>query len=201
MFRVVENIRRKHLDWVQTILARKNWTQHRLAKEAGVSPSALNKFINDPSETRTLNSYTVEKLALASGMPLQANKEPSGKATADVGNEAELVPAADPLVISYIRGNNAVDAWEVRSRALELAGYLPGDILIVDRTTMPSRGDIVVAEIRGRSSGPEIVVRIFESPFLISATMDASLITPILINHDVIIRGVIAHSIRNRRAA
>lgn len=200
MFRVVENVRLKHLDWVHSILATKKWTQHRLAKEAGLSPSALNKFIKDPTNSRTLGSYSIEKLEMASGIPLPVGRQHS--LPADTGPppaEAELLTDESHLP-EFMRGTGTMQVWMVKSRALELVGYIPGDLMLTDRST-PLRGQIVVAEVPGRDGGRDIVIRRYEPPILVSATTDPSLLSPILMNQDVVILGVMAHSVRNREAA
>lgn len=201
MFRVVENIRQKHLDWMQRVIATTGWSQHRLAKEVGLSASALNKFFKDPTDTRTLNSYSIEKIETKTGILLSADpgrglREPPSRAF-------ELEPADNGStdVASAKEGRNGVDAWVLRTRALELAGYIPGDTLIVDQHVAPQHGDVVVAQVGNRNGEAETVIRIFEQSFLIAATMDPAYLSPILINKDVAIMGVVISSFRSRRAA
>lgn len=200
MFRVVENVRQKHLDWVNSILASTGWSQHRLAKEADLSASALNKFLKDPTNTRTLNSFSVEKLERASGVPLGRSPgsfmEPEGQKF-----EIERIDDLGSMAQAMKQGRNGVDAWLIKTRALELAGYMPGDTLIVDQGLTAQHGDVVVAQIYDRNGDAETVVRIYEGSFLIAATTDPALISPIFINKDVLIRGVGIANFRNRRAA
>jgi len=200
MFRVVENVRQKHLDWVNSILSLTGWSQHRLAKEADLSPSALNKFLKDPTSSRTLNSFSIEKLERASGVPLtrggNAMAEPKGPSY-----EVERIDDLGIMAQALKQGRNGVDAWQMKTRALELAGYIPGDTLVVDQGLTPQLGDVVIAQIYDRNGDAETVVRIFEGSFLIAATTDPALISPIFINKDVLIRGVCIGSARNRRAA
>jgi SOS-response transcriptional repressor LexA len=200
MFRVVENVRRKHLDWVNSILASTGWSQHRLAKEADLSPSALNKFLKDPTDTRTLNSFSLEKLERASGIPLSRGTGAFTEAETP-GYEVERIDDLGTMAQAMKQGRNGVDAWRMKTRALELAGYIPGDTLIVDQGVTPQMGDVVIAQIYDRNGEAETVVRIFEGSFLIAATTDPALISPIFINKDVLIRGVCIASTRNRRAA
>lgn len=200
MFRVVENVRQKHLDWVNSILASTGWSQHRLAKEAGLSASALNKFLKDPTSTRTLSSFSIEKLERATGTLLARGAmgmaEPEGR-----DHEVERIDDLNAMAQAMKQGRNGVDAWLMKTRALELAGYIPGDTLIVDQGVSPNLGDVVIAQIYDRNGEAETVVRIFEGSFLIAATTDPALISPIFINKDVLIRGVAIASLRDRRAA
>lgn len=200
MFRVVENVRQKHLDWINFILASTGWSQHRLAKEADLSASALNKFLKDPTNSRTLNSFSVEKLERASGVPL--GRTAGSFAEKDGPHyEIELIDDLGSVAHAMKQGRNGVDAWLIKTRALELAGYLPGDTLIVDQSVTPQHGDVVVAQLYDRNGDAETVVRIYEGSFLIAATTDPALLSPIFINKDVLIRGVGITSFRNRRAA
>ncbi|MGI2031968.1 LexA family protein [Rhizobium panacihumi] len=183
------------MDWVASILASKHWTPHRLAVEAGLSPSALNKFLKDPTGTRTLNSYSVEKLVAASGMALDGMIATPPRQGVDA--EAKLVPAPD----RFKDMGNVVSFWEVCTRALELVGYVPGDILVVDESLDARPGDIIVAKVFDRSGNSEFIVRIYEQSYLRAATTDPDVMVPILMSKDVQICGVMVHSVRNRRAA
>lgn len=208
MFRVVENVRKKHLDWVNFILSHRRWSARRLAVEAEIDPSTISRFLNDPTQSRMLNSYSIEKIEKASGVPAfetSADTLPRaavGYADGDgkpyeLGADAGLKEAISALK----HGRNGVDPWVLQSRCLETAGYIPGDVLIVDLNAVPQNGDIVCAEIFDRNGQPETVFRIFEHPFLITATMDASRLTPTLIDKSVVVRGVVVSSLRERRAA
>ncbi len=201
MFRVVDNVRQKHLDWVNSILASRGWKQHRLAKEAGLSPSALNKFINDPTGTRTLNSYSIEKIESATGVPLTVRGAPVDRREHSESGEIAPVASGSELIAAAKHGKNGVDAFEMKARVLELAGYIPGDVLVVDENATPQPGDVVLAEHFDRNGQSEMIVRIYETSFLVAATMDPAYLSPILINKDVHVRGVVIASIRKRRAA
>lgn len=208
MFRVVENVRRKHMDWVNFILEQRNWSRRRLAVEAGIDPSTLTRFLADPTGSRMLNSYSIEKIEQASGIPaFQTDMTGLPQATQGM-EEGDASPfqseEANPLAtaITALRcGKNGVDPWVLHSRCLENVGYVPGDILIVDLNAVPANGDIVCAQLYDRNGKAETIFRIFEHPFLISATMDPAQLMPVLVDKNVLIRGVVISSIRERRAA
>lgn len=208
MFRVVENVRKKHLDWVNFILSHKRWSARRLAVEAEIDPSTLSRFINDPTQSRMLNSYSIEKIERASGVPAfetSASALPLPVAGFGEGDGEPYHLSTDASLrdaISALKhGRNGVDPWVLKSRCLETAGYIPGDVLIVDLNAVPQNGDIVCAQVFDRNGQPETVFRIYEHPFLITATMDPAKLTPLLIDKSVIIRGVVVSSLRERRAA
>lgn len=207
MLCVVENVRKKHLDWINFILETKGWKPHHLASVSGVDASTLSRFFDrtNPLSTRTLNSRSVELIAEASGIPpFETNIPQPIRGVADRESEAyeaEKVTSTNEAVKALQGARNGVDAWVMRSRALEAAGYLPGDILVVDMNAAPQSGDVVCAEILDRSGKPEMVMRILERPFLVAATFDPSLFKPMLIDGDrVTVRGVVIASFRERRA-
>lgn len=206
MFRVVENVRQRHLDWVNFILQTRNWSRNRLSKEAGINPSTLTKFFNGRDGTGLLQSYTIERIQQASGIPAFETSLPQVQRglseDESVRYEAEVTSAVPPAVEALRGARNGVDPWILRSRALEAAGYLPGDILIVDLNAAPRSGDVVCAQVYDRAGKAETVMRVYEHPFLVAATFDPSLFKPLLVDNDrVQVRGVVVASFRERRAA
>jgi SOS-response transcriptional repressor LexA len=88
--------------------------------------------------------------------------------------------------------------WTLRSRALEVAGYLPGDVLIVDLNARPDDGDVVCAQVYERDNA-ETLFRIYEAPYLQAATYQRGLFKPLLVDgRRVVLRGVVVASIRPR---
>jgi hypothetical protein len=205
MFCVVENVRRKQLQWISFILEVRGWDLAELARKTERDPSTFSKFFNDPSNVAQLSSKTVERIARASGVqPYESELQPRARGVAEVESapyEAEPLAVIDGAV-SYLRGNtNGVDPWVLRSRSLESAGYMPGDILMVDLNGRPEPGDVVCAQIYDRSGKAETIFRIYEHPFLVAATLDGRLMKPHLVDNDrVVIRGVVIASLRERRA-
>lgn len=66
-----------------------------------------------------------------------------------------------------------VDVWTVRGRGMALAGYMPGDFILVDTHAAErvKAGDAVIAQVYGRN-GARTVFRRFEPPVLVSAGTD-----------------------------
>ena len=204
MLVLVENVRRKQLNWVNAILSHKGWRPSRLAKEAGVDHSTLSKWLNDPVNAAQLNSTTVEKIAVAGGIPpyhAEAIAAPRGFA------EAEAAPflaidADDPFTaaIAALKGGQpGVDAWVMKSRAMETAGFLPGDVLVVDLNAEPRDGDAVCVQLYDRAGRAETAFRIYEAPFLVAASHDPELRRPVLVDNErAVIRGVVIGSFRPR---
>lgn len=207
MLALVENARRKQLAWVEAILAHRKWKPSRLAREAGVDHSTISKWMNDPLNVAQLNTMTVEKLARVGGIePYQTTPPVLARGLAE--SEAEpyraiaTEDAATRAVAAAKGGRNGIDPWILRSRALENAGYMPGDILMVDLNAEPRDGDAVCAQVYDKSGRAETVMRLFEKPFLVAATSDAGLRRPLLVDGErVAVRGVVVASIRPRLAA
>jgi transcriptional regulator with XRE-family HTH domain len=204
MLSLVENVRRKHLNWVQAIMATRHWNPSQLASHADIDHSTLSKFLNDKTSTAQLSSRTIEKLALAGGMPpfqLVPAASPRGFA------EAEATPyeagPMDPMavIIGHITAqSNTIDTWVLQSRALELAGYMPGDVLLVDLNAEPHNGDVVCVQIYDRSGRAETAFRIYEKPYIVAASIDPALRRPMLLDGDhVTARGVVIASLRPRQ--
>lgn len=88
--------------------------------------------------------------------------------------------------------------WIIRRSALDMAGYLPGDVVALDLSISPRPGDIVCATFP--YDGKEVTgLRIFSPPFLLSASSIPQYKNPILIdNVSVIIHGVVMGMYRRR---
>jgi hypothetical protein len=52
---------------------------------------------------------------------------------------------------SLIGDREGIEPWRLNTRALELEGYMPGDIVLVDLNASPQAGDAVYATIREQS--------------------------------------------------
>jgi hypothetical protein len=206
MFCVVENIRRQHLDWLSFVLDNKGWDQAELSRRTGRDPSTFSKFINDPENKAQLSPATVRLIEKVSGLKAFETSVPV-KPRGLAEHESSPYDAAPLTVlndaINALKGGRpGVDAWVLHSRAVEAAGYIPGDVLVVDQAAKAEPGDVVCEQVYDRSGTAETVFRIFEDPFLIAASFNVSLLKPLLVDNDrVAIRGVVVASFRERRAA
>lgn len=206
MLRVVENLRRKQLAWFDAILLHRNWNMSQLAEAARVHPSTLSKFRNDPDNIQELSTRVVSRIEAASGIPAYRTDAPSApRGFADREADPYVTGGPDQLVSAVNAakaGRNGLDPWILKSRALETAGYLPGDVLMVDLNAEPRPGDIVCAQIFDSVDNAQTVFRIFEDPYLVAASLDPMLLKPLHVGRDpVVLRGVVTSSHRPRRAA
>lgn len=177
-----------------------------LARRTKVNPSTFAKFRNDPDNKAMLEDATVSRIEEATGIKAY-ELSISGKARGLADQEssrydAEPLQSLDGAVAALKAGRNGVDPWILRSRCLENVGYMPGDVMMVDLNAKPEPGDVVCAQVYDRTGRADTVFRIFEDPFLIASTMEASLMKPLLIDNDrIVVRGVVIASFRERRAA
>lgn len=203
---------RDHLRaWLREILEKSGETPTELARRAGVHSTTLTRFLSRP-DAPTLSSTTVAKIAHAAGAvtPGPAGAPPP-VVTARGLSDNDAVPyvandqqnARDQAIQRLIAGRNSANAWVLRTDALVLAGYLPGDVVIVDLGATPVAGDVVCAQIyRWREAKADTVFRLFEPPYLVAASLAADLRKPAIVDNDrVIIKGVVTDTLRWRAPA
>jgi SOS-response transcriptional repressor LexA len=200
--------RQKQVDWINAILDQRGWTKTHLARMANLSASTLTKFMAADDE-HTLSSNTLEKIRRASNFELYQSTPvtPQRGTSAQEAIEFDYEMVQDTAISNALRSAasacNQSQIWRLNSRALENAGYLPGDYLLVDASAEPKLGDTVCARLKQtEQTDPTTIIRIFESPFLVPATTDQSLLRPLLLDgQSVTIAGVVVASFRPRRAA
>ncbi|MBL8790541.1 MAG: helix-turn-helix domain-containing protein [Rhizobiales bacterium] len=191
--------------YVLEVLARTGLKQTELAKRAGLDPSTLSRFLSSHSGPR-LRLSTIRRIEKLTGLPFSAGTSPpDGEAHGFSESEALLladnVPDVVAVVLNHLRATHgSVDAWTLKSRALELGAYRAGDILFVKLAASPLKGDVVCAQIYDWSAGrTETVFRIFDPPYLISATADPKLFAPYALDDERVgVKGVVLHCLRNR---
>lgn len=105
-------------------------------------------------------------------------------------------PAPDqrqvPLIGDALGARPGVDIWRIKSTALVLAGYLPGDFILVDTYAAErvKSGDIVVAQVYTRDGAAKTVLRKWMPPALIPAAAPGDIEQVYLVDNDnVSIRG------------
>lgn len=152
----------------------------------------------------------------ALGVPIATILEKAG--TIDPQRAAELAPGfsdsdATPFILGpglaeghAVRsiaealggGRPGIDVWQVKGRAMALAGMLDGDFFLLDthQAERVRAGDVVVAQIYGRT-GAVTVLRRFEPPVLVAASVDpAEARVHIVDGVNVVIRGKVISSWR-----
>lgn len=200
---MTDSIDQRH--YIQTVMQRTGWTQSELASRAGLDPSTLSRFLTGDREGHALRASTIQKIEAVSGIGfgMSAPAPPAVEGFAAPEAEPIRLDSSSPLdavVAALTRGRNNVDPWTLRSRALEGAGYRPGDILLVALDETPLAGDVVCAQLYDWTSNrAETVFRIFQPPYLVAASPDPGLMRPHVVDDGAVqIKGVVINTIRNR---
>lgn len=198
--------REEQVAWVRAVLAYLGVTATQLARKAGIAPSTLHRPLNEPDWNGLLSGRTLEAIADVSGLRpyeyparMRGMVEPEAQPfTFDDSKDA--ADNIDRAVRELTRGRNGRDPWVMKSFALELAGVMPGDIMIVDMNLQPRPHDIVCAQIYDWSgSKAETVFRVYEPPFLVAHSVRTGPEKPLTVDDtSVIIKGVVATILRNR---
>lgn len=190
-------------------------TASSAAKALSLSPSTFTRFMKEPDTSeKTLAASTMDKVEQLR----QANSSNSFPTQAQaqwqtVREEAtQLTISADDevakLVTAIMNGRNGIDAWTLNSRSLELEGFMPGDIVLVDINATPKPGDAVCAQVFDRAhTRAETVMRLFQNAgpvnVLLPRTMDPGTQGALVVDNDrVTIRGVLLpHRLKGKIAA
>lgn len=205
--RALRDAQKRYLELVRS---RTGLSLSEISRRANVSPSTVTRFMNAADYQGTLATLTISQIAEATGVPAAAaamGGVAGGEAFAEGEAEpyvaGEQVGAVDRALAALRLGRNAADPWVLRTRALEDAGYLPGDLVIVDLNAVPAAGDPVCAQVYDwEKMRAETVFRLYEEPYLVGASRDPAFRKPMLVDgKSVVIKGVLTDLLRPRRAA
>lgn len=112
---------------------------------------------------------------------------------------ASLAHSAQVRTLAQDLGERpGVDVWQVKSSAMALGGFLPGDFMLVDthQAERVRAGDVVVAQLYTRT-GASTVLRRFEPPVLVAASADpADARVHVVDGTNVVVRGKVVASWR-----
>ncbi len=202
--------REEQIAWVRAVISYLGISATQLAKRAGIAPSTLQRPLNDPNYTGMLSGKVLSAVASVANLkPLEFPVRPIGL------GEPEAVPfrheetgsIADINVARAVkeltRGRNGRDPWVIRTTALELSGYMPGDVAIVDMNMQPRPRDIVCAQIYDYSRAKaDTVFRVYEPPYLMTNSFRGGISKPVPVDGEtVVIRGVVDGMFRPGRSA
>jgi hypothetical protein len=201
---VLSDERVRHTEWLNWVLARTGKTDSGLAKAAGQSENVLTRFRS--RDGATLSSLTIRLITELTGLPgPESYKLPNlsgfSEETIRYEHQGSTSDPIQRMIAQAIEGRPNASPWLLKSRALEAVGYFPGDILIADQSVSPMAGDVVCAQIYDiKGMTAETVFRLFEPPYLIAASSDASLRKPQLIDNErVLVMATVTETFRPRR--
>lgn len=203
MPKVSDEARRTTRGWLLRVANHTGKSLAALADEAGVARSTLYRAV-DEANPHVPSTVTIAKISALTGFPPPDSYGNGGsrpgfsEAEAEPFRFDEASPELDGLVRQFIGGRPGVDPWVLKTRALELAGYLPGDVVIVDLNARPHRGDVVVAQVYDFShERAQTIWRLYEPPSLVAASADRGLMQAY--RDDAQIKGVVLAMVRPRR--
>lgn len=183
-----------------------NVTPSGLAQKIGIAPSTFTRFLNEPEGSeKTLHATTLDKVEqvrqASSDATFPTQAQGQWQSLREEAEQYRMVEGQDDEISRAIRsliGNrHDIDAWTLRSRALELEGYMPGDIVLVDRSLTPKAGDAVCAQVYDRGHiRADTVMRLFHNAgpvnLLLPHSMDPTAQRPLVVDNErVMIRGVL----------
>lgn len=199
-------------EWLRSVLLHLGWSGSDLAARIDRVPSTINRFLNDPGASHVLSPKTIKAIEAVTGFapftfPQMHPIPKRGFSEADAAH-FEFGQASDDLdldvcVRAILAAKSASDPWVLKTRALEYAGFFAGDVLIVNLSEKARPHDLVCAQIYDWDKGrAETVFRIYEPPYLLSASPAVEFVKPYVVDDDsVVIKGVVTHSLRPRRSA
>jgi SOS-response transcriptional repressor LexA len=114
--------------------------------------------------------------------------------------EGDKGPDIEAMARALGGGRNGIDIWQVKSRAMALAGYLEGDYMLVDtgqRDTCKA-GDVVLAQVYDFNAGAATtILRRYQTPVLLAASADPAEWGVHVVDHNaVVIMGKVVGSWR-----
>ncbi len=191
--------------WLNELLEITKISPSKLADGAGVSDTTITRLLNNPDYTGTLSAETIDRLKEAYKVPGPEEyayaRARAGFAEAertDLHRNSELQDMGKTLLVG--RPPEAT-TWRLRTAALEGAGFLPGDIVVVDPNARPEPHDAVCAHIYDAKRGStETIFRVYDPPYLLAASHDRLAYKPLLVDQErVLIVGVVVASLRPHR--
>lgn len=191
----------RHMAWLDWLVERTGKTLSALARDAGVSPNLLTRKKADGG---LLSGATIELLTATTELPgPDTYLLPSSGMAEDAVPYDSSAPGVDPLIKQMIalalKGRANAAPWHLQTRALEGAGYFPGDVVITDNSVRAYAGDAVVAQ-HYQAGGATTIFRVYEAPYLVSYSGETPRREPMLVDdRTTIVMGPITHSFRARR--
>lgn len=192
--------------WIKAVQTHLGVSLTEMARRAKIAPSTLQRPVNDPAYSGMVSGRTMAAVAKVAGLNvMEFPARMRGLAENDAApfvydDNSDALDNINRAVRELVRGRNGREPWVMKSYALELAGVMPDDIMIVDMNRQPRPRDIVRAEISdwtGQKS--ETVFRIYDPPFLVTHSMRAGIEKPVAVdNAAVVIKGVVDAVLRAR---
>jgi len=181
---IQSHVRGRARAYVDGILKRRGMKSTKFAAEmraAGfdVTASTLYRIIN---EETTADTETLFQLRLYTGEAIDFLETPESKDAARSGfSEPDATRYSADDAPDDLKPGPDQGVWEINTRIVELAGYVPGDMVLFDFTRKAEPGDLVVAQNYNVNRDPErnnaeTLIRVWDPPNLVVRTMDPAIL-------------------------
>lgn len=154
MAKVDQSAAALHREWLRGLPGLTGKSLTAIAEDLGIAKTTLTRPLKpDDPGTSTLSATTIEKIVARYGVappgadPAHFTRPTSGMAE----DAAPYAPASGGTLEKAIEvlteGRAGIDPWVLRTDALELEGFFPGDIVLIDLNATPQPGDMVCAQV------------------------------------------------------
>lgn len=190
---------------IEEALKKPGKTKSGLAKALGRQPSAVTALLSGERELKAREIPIIEQYLEINGAAQKEHRAGNAVRSTSTGEadlvdvecveDAKLRAALKALMRSYRRGR--VEVWELKTDAMEGAGYREGDYLIVDLGADYRQPGTVVLALQRPSAGapPCAMVRAYFPPILFSIRENPY--PPLTVdNEKIIIKGVVTRRLK-----
>jgi len=190
-------------EWIRAVAYHLRMSPSSLALNAGLAASTVTRYLNDTTGTLTVRQDTLGKISNYSGIPVLQMPTERDKLLISHKHELKLYSEQDldlpdwfhAAIAAIIKGQEQVVVFILHSNVLNLAGFFPGDAVLVKRTKRPRAGDIVCARIYLGQS--DFVLRLYEPPYLLTHSSSEKPERPLTVDENTVsIDGVVIGSVR-----
>ena len=182
--------------WMKSNMERLHLSQNQLAKRARISVNTISRYCNEDDGAEPKMSYVkiISEAFGAKPPSFYGFEEPAvSYGLSEPG--VEMLPSE-----SGPEWNGNLSNWRVKDNAMQVMGYLAGDIVMADARVQPVDGDVVIANLYSPGgTSARTVLRVYKKPgYLIPAAADARSLEVHEIGKNAAIFGVVVESIRRR---
>jgi hypothetical protein len=170
-----------------------------VARLSGVPLNSIGNYLRGMVKEPPASAMIAIAVACGVGSSWLMALDPPGEAAGFA--EGDAAPFDGDLPAMEGRTPHARGRWRITSRALDLAGILPGDIVEFDlKELQPPRGTVVVAQVyRPDRPGADTMLRIYDPPVLLVRTTDPSIdARPVAIGERAVVMGSFLWLFRER---
>lgn len=197
-----DNLRENIRDWLERLEKRHGVSRRQLAVRAGISPTTIYRAMEtDGQFVMSTSKLAQVAQAFGSEMPSGLTMEP-GQPPQGFGEDTVAPYEGEPPDNLPAIGNHQ-ELMTVAGLALDLAGYRPGDVVVVDMSVEPEPGDVVCAMVYSFERGSvEKQLRVYYPPYLVTRSSDARVDgRPLYVDGErVALCGTVVRMIRERVA-